>query len=273
LLPNTQSSIFTAIAPFSSFGPPEKTVLVLLVALIVIVATLTAVLWSGSLFAQSYLYTSPADGLYWRAPAAAGALTSFYLVWSLLNVLGGSSTAVGIVSVPYGVLWEFSPRVEVIAEPVPRFTSKRRSSEPAVYVIDKYSPRELMYRKVDSDEAWNARGTEYVEFTYKRQAYKFVPDKAGSTAYILFVDENTGLEMWEYEIGRVGYDSYGRLMVYFMLNALHLGIWVLCLWLLLGFEFWHAVGLGFVLWMLATVAILPGLCEAAAGAIIQPIMP
>jgi hypothetical protein len=241
-------------------------VLDLLVILIVFALALMVVMWYGSLFAQSYLYTTPVSGISWRAPAAAGILTGFYLVWSLANIWGATKTSVGVTEVPFGVFWQFSPRVEVIPQPVPEFVSKRSNSEPALYELDKSLPPETKYRKVDGEEYWSAVGTEYIEFKYRGEEYKFVRDKDRGDNPIVFVDANSGLEMNEYEIGRVGYTSMTMLLVYFVLNALHFGLWIGCLWVLLEFQFWHAVGLGFVLWFVATSAVLPALCDYAAAA-------
>src|SRR5207245_1608203 len=114
---------------------------------------------------------------------------------------------------------------------------------------------------------WSAAGVEYIQFQHDGQPYRFEPDKSRQEAYKVFIDENSGLEMKEYEIGRAGYTSSSRLAVYVCLNVLHLVLWIVCLWMLLGFELTHAMGLGFVLWVVATVAVFPGLFEQAAAAV------
>jgi hypothetical protein len=242
-------------------------VLLLLVVLAVLAVALTAVMWFGVLFVQSYLYTSTPDGLFWRAPAAAVALTLFYGLWAMMNVWEGTTTRLGGVEIPYGVAWEFSPRVAVIREPVSQFVSKRRTSDEALYMIDKSSPRGTMYRRADGGEYWSAAGVEYVKFKHDGQEYFFKPDKTRDEDYVVFVDDDTGLEMTEYQIGTVGYTSSDRLIIYLVLNVCHLLLWVACLWLLLGFQFWHAAGLGLIVWMVATVAVLPGLFERAAAGV------
>jgi hypothetical protein len=243
-------------------------VLALLVVLVIVAFALMAVLWYGSLFVQTYLYTAPVSGIAWRAPAAAAALSLLYLGWSLLNVWGGTRTPLGGTEIPFGVFWEFTPRVELIPQPVPEFVSKRRTSEPARYVLDKSLPPETRYRKADSEEFWSAAGTEYIEFEYGGETYKFVRDNDRGADHIVFVDANSGLEMQDFEIGRVGYTSAALLAEYFFLNVLHLGLWIGCLWLVLGFQISHAWGLGFIMWVIATVAVLPALFEPAAAAVV-----
>src|SRR5262245_11856453 len=68
--------------PFWIWG---REVLSLLVILLVVGVAVLVLLWAGSLFLQSYYYTEPTEQLYWKAPAAAGALFVFWLVWCLIN--------------------------------------------------------------------------------------------------------------------------------------------------------------------------------------------
>jgi hypothetical protein len=42
-----------------------------------------------------------------------------------------------------------------------------------------------------------------------------------------------------------------------LLNFLHLGVWFACLWLLLRFQWGHALGFAVVLWLALTLTILP----------------
>src|SRR5262249_30731442 len=55
----------------------------LLIYLLVFVA-LAALLWAGTAWFQGYIYNEPAEDLYWRAPAAAGAVTLFLAFWGFL---------------------------------------------------------------------------------------------------------------------------------------------------------------------------------------------
>ena len=55
--------------------------LTVVVSVVVVFLALLVLLWVGTLWAQGYFYDSPTDGLSWRAPAAAGALSLFLLLW------------------------------------------------------------------------------------------------------------------------------------------------------------------------------------------------
>jgi len=243
----------------------EAAVLALLVVVVLLAVVLAAVLWFGTALLQGYLYTEPADRLPWLALLAAAVMVSFYGVWVTLDIWEGSATQGGPVDIPYGVLWDFSPTVSLIADPIPEFESKRRRRPfPDTFKIDKSIPGRIQYKKVDSDEVWDADGVEYIKFSANGRDYMFVYDRELSDDYRTFVDENTGLVMREFEIGRLNYTSYPRLVTYLILTAMHLVLWMVCLWLVLRFQFWHAVWLGGIVWLLANVMVVPMLATEAA---------
>jgi hypothetical protein len=72
--------------------------------------------------------------------------------------------------------------------------------------------------------------------------------------------------MREYDHGVTGEPrafNTGIFLLGWLLNFLHLALWVVCLWLLLRFQFWHAVGLGFALWVVMTFLVVPNLLDQA----------
>src|SRR5262249_20272992 len=52
----------------------------------------------------------------------------------------------------------------------------------------------------------------------------------------------------------------------FLLNFLHFAVWFLCLWLILRFQWPHALGLSLVLWLIMTLTVLPMLVTKARDA-------
>src|SRR5580704_3491602 len=117
-------------------------VLFMLFFLVLLAFVLAVVLWGGSLFAQSYYYTEPAGGLFWRAPLAASILCIFFLLWSIINFVGGNLGG----ELPYPEFWRFSNRIYMVDNAVPEFTSKKRNGEPALYILDKTQPLGTNYR-------------------------------------------------------------------------------------------------------------------------------
>ena len=245
--------------------------MLLLVLFILLLAVVLAVaLWGGSLFAQSYLYTEPASGLLWRAPAAAGILAFFYLFWSVVNYVGGDR-ATG--EVPYPVLWEFTNRTYLVSNPVPQIESKKLRGEPAVYKLDK-TQRPPRYKRADGGEYWDAPAVEWIKLMHDGKEYKFEP-KSREGRYQLFVDRDNGWEMKEVELGRPSYSSSFRLVFYFFLNGVHLLVWLACAWLLLRFHLSAAIALGFVMWLVFTLIVFPVLFARVEGAVrvAQLVMP
>ena len=91
---------------------------------------------------------------------------------------------------------------------------------------------------------------------------------AGEGGYSTFADAN-GWTMTEATLGQPSAFRYGRFFANLALNGLHLVLWFLCLWLLLRFQWPHALGLAAALWLVTTLTLLWYLLPqagAAAGA-------
>jgi hypothetical protein len=247
-------------------------VLFMLCFLVLLSLVLAVVLWGATQFGQSYFYTEPASGLLWRAPAAAGILTFFYLLWSLLNYAGGNPANGDL---PYPVLWRFSNRIYMVDSPVPEFTSKTKNTEPTLFKLDKTQLRGTNYKQAEGPENWSARGVEWISLKHDGKEYKFESDKTYKEAgggYARFVDKENGWEMREIEIGQPSHTSSFRLLVYFCLNVLHLIVWVAVVWLVLRFSLPHAVLLAFLMWLAFTLMMLPLLFGNVQSAV-RPVTP
>jgi len=242
---------------------PETRVLSLLLALFVVAVVLALVLWLGSVFAQSYFYTEPAGGLFWRGPAAAAVLVLFLLFWSVLNVWGGNRSVDKRIPFPY--ITDFTNTVDLVREPVDQFESKKLKGLPALYKRNKLQAQ--VYTNPDTQENWSASGVEWIKIHHDGQEYKFVREKVEAGQYPLFVDHVNGWEMKESRMGIPSYSSFFRVLVYFFLNGMHLLLWVACFWLLLRFSISHALLLGGVLWLAFTLIVFAVLSEAAKSAV------
>jgi hypothetical protein len=237
-------------------------VLSLFLVIVLLAVVLTAALWFGTVFLQSYFYTEPSDGVFWQAPLAACLLTLFYLGWSLLNVWGGTKT-----EIPYGVLWEFNNRSYLTPEPVSEFESKKlREEEPRIFKRDKVAGP-YVYKRVDEPDRWSPDGVEWIKLKYDNTEYTFVADKQHEGRYRVFVEPTEEWELREVDMGWPTKTFFGRVVVYFFLNAGHLVLWILCCWLVLRFAPAHAVGLGLAMWLLVTLAVFPGLFGRALAAV------
>jgi hypothetical protein len=75
--------------------------------------------------------------------------------------------------------------------------------------------------------------------------------------------------MMDYETGPDGLPThfrFGLFVANVFLNLLHLALWFALLWLLLDYQWPHALGLAIVLWLLMTLTFLPLLLGQAGRA-------
>jgi len=59
------------------------------------------------------------------------------------------------------------------------------------------------------------------------------------------------------QLGQVRVFRWGLFVVNILLNTVHLGLWFVCFWLLLRFQWAHALGLAVVVWLVTTLVALP----------------
>jgi preprotein translocase subunit SecF len=104
----------------------------------------------------------------------------------------------------------------------------------------------VIKEKVDSEEH-NA--------TFKAE---LTPDGKFPSGTARYVEEDGKHRvMTEDQIGLVSTPKAGRTVANIVLNLLHFAVWFLCLWLLLRFQWPHALGLALALWLTLTLTIVP----------------
>jgi hypothetical protein len=229
-------------------------VLILLVGLGVL-----AVLWTGSLIAQGYLYNVPTEGLAWRAPAGAAAVTLFAALWCLIHARtdGRYDTLFSFDASDqktYDELVSISqaPGGAETRTPFKRFRSgrgqveyrdangrrwERSSSAGQVVAVEV----EDNGRKVRFDAQRNPDGT-----------FKVAPGE-----YLKFVDPASGRSMTDGDMGTVRRRRTGVMIGNVVLNLLHLALWFAVFWPILRYSWSHAVVLAVICWLVMTVGVLP----------------
>ena len=241
----------------------------LILVVVVTGIALAVFLYVGGAFLQGYIYTEPSRELYWQAPAAGGALALFLMIWC---VLIANAEDVSRQDIPYDTLFHFSPRVDMkgFKEPADKIWAIKKDGSKVLYTRQRTG--QTVWRYLDNrytpGRPWRGDGVDSVQLILKdgqEGTFKRVPGSDGS--YGEFVDE-AGWAMKDFEDGPTGIPSifrWSRFLLTLLLNLGHLLIWWLCLWLLLRFQWSHALGLAFVLWLVMTLAILPMLLDYAAG--------
>jgi hypothetical protein len=232
--------------------------LILIVLLLWVVLTILLAAWT--LWFQSYIYSEPTTGIAWRGPAAGSALMVVLLLWLVLDFRAPGR---------YRPLFESASR-----ENSPPFAELR---------IPKHSGGEDVYRlrpRTNLDYRLNGRpdgkplptrpqriivveGEERYTFEPERDAKGNFKTRTTSSWFgssqsddLRYID-NKGRVMVESSLGQLstfrGSWLFGNLVVNFLLLAVAFVV----LWLLLCFQWPHALGQAVVLWVVLLLFVLP----------------
>jgi hypothetical protein len=247
----------------------------LLLILLVAVVGLIAFFWAGTFFFQGYIYTEPTSGLAWQAPAAGAAVGAFVAVWCLCVA---SSSDASPTDIPYDTLFRFSPKVSMFLRPAPKLTAIKQDGKRIEYVCKRLD--QTRYRYVDTayePRPWNSTKVKAIELDYQGQKVVFnMRPVTDAGMYREFVSDD-GWVMLDYDdssqtAGPTGMPSQfrtGRFILNLFFNFGLLVVVFLSLWLLLRYQWPHALGLAFVIWLVCVLTVLPMLLSYAAGVAAQ----
>jgi hypothetical protein len=229
---------------------PETDVLSLFLIFLLILFVLAVFLTAWTLWFQAYIYSEPAEQLYWRGPAAAGVLTLFLGVWVFIDYRSPGN---------YRTLAEFSVSDTKVYE---ELWVPNAEGDKVRYKRLKSAGGGADYFREGERGKGNRLSGRPSEIIVKEndQESSFKPVKTGD--HVVYRDDK-GREMKEGSLGEVNVTRKGRLLGNLLLNALHLGVWFLCLWLLLRYQWPHALGLAVVLWGVLMLFGVPPLLDRA----------
>jgi hypothetical protein len=222
----------------------------LLLILLVTWLILAALLWGGGRLAQVALYEDPSPELYWRGPVAAAAVTVYLGLWCLLNYAGSFP---GQSPRTYDTLFTFA--TEHPGETVKEFWAVNENGVRTHYrrKLLVGIPTRSEFRD-DNNNLWTttrARESRAILIKDKDQEVVFNPLPDNER----WVEESPGKRfMNDRAIGRIITPRTGRSLMSGILNLLHLVVWFLCLWLLMRFQWTHALLGAAVLWLVMTFA-------------------
>lgn len=232
--------------------------------LLVVSVTLIVIFWVGALFLQSYFYTMPSQQLHWQAPAA-GILLGAFLAWWCFAVANSPESRPD--NIPYNAIL-FHVRVDMAKEPVKELWAVKKNGEKTRYQRHRIDQIRWVYKDSSSvQRPWNGNGVTAIEIEHDGEKYRFDETKTETGAYPQFANEK-GWKMRIYESGPTGIpDRFhaGRLFANLFFNGMHLAMWFLCLWLLLRFQWSHALLIAFCMWLLFSLAVLPMMLNHAAS--------
>lgn len=241
--------------------------LMILLTAIFVALVLVAILWTGTVVAQGYIYDSPTDGLYWRAPAGAGAIALFLLIWMLIEYRKPGAT---------DTLFNFSSSrsSEFI-----RFVSVRKTETGEEQEIpyerhtagtgrvDFRDPKGTIWARSSSgmmvaiiiDE-----NGEKKRFNADMKDGKFVTPRPNEP--LRYREENGRRYILENELGKIYSTSRAAWFLVLFINLLHFAVWFAVLWPLLRFQWSHALGFAAICWLIVTLVLTPYMLGRARSA-------
>jgi hypothetical protein len=258
--------------------------LFLALALLLTAFVLSVLFWVGSLWFQAYIYESVSDGLAWRGPAAGAALAAFLALWCLVDYRAGIVQG-NVAKIPFDDWWDFTITRTYPPQPVKKFWSVKKDQEGKEKTTE-YVQRKsgglgtgLQYVDPQNDNVpWSREGSGIVRAVIIEEDGQKVRFNAQLTEAGKFkdeparyVEEGGTRAITEEDIvrGQMTETYYGRLVGYLVLNVLHLGLWFVCLWLLLRYQWSHALGLAIVLFVTTSLLVLPLLMSLTKEAVRQ----
>src|SRR5262249_58968055 len=76
-----------------------------------------------------------------------------------------------------------------------------------------------------------------------------------------YIEENGDRYIEETRLGKIISYRKGKLIGNIFINLIHLALWFLVIWLLLRFQWAHALGFAVIFWLVATLSLVPFLLD------------
>jgi hypothetical protein len=224
---------------------------------------LSGLLAAWTLWFQGYIYSEPAGEIYWRAPAAGAALTAFVCLWVILDY---RSIQDRDDEGRYQPLHNFSARetetFEYLWAPNAdgRMESYVRQGNQGNQYVGK-GGRKLPSRPAKIMVSHDPNGEKRTFEPERDVKGNFKVEKDQPLRY--YDADNKSRYMEEGYLGVLTIFHFSWLVMNLLLNFGFLAVWFLCLWLLLRFQWSHALGLAVVFWLVMVLIIMPMILKPA----------
>jgi len=219
--------------------------ILVVVTLLISLAALAALFFAWTVWMQTYLYTVPVEGLFWRAPAAAAVVVASLVAWQLaaraspgnIRPLQEAGTAKEPVYFKEMAIVDGEGNLEIFRRTGADRTGYRgtESNKP----LPTY-PGEIRVKEKDEDK----------EFTL---VFKRVNPPKGDPYY----EDGQGRQMDPNYLGTIKEKQQSRFFTIVFLNLLLVGAWIIAMGPLLNFNSGHAVLMGLTGAALTNFTLLP----------------
>jgi hypothetical protein len=234
----------------------------LTVLLLVVALALAGLLYVWTAWFQGYIYESPAEELYWRAPAAAAAVTAFLALWVILDARWPGD---------FQVFTQFEGSKS--SPPVPELEADSGDGELKKYKLVPQGKGRYVYTQSGQDDGKALTRPLKIVLTEgekKDKKAEFLPemkdgklvDKRGD--YLAYTEVGGQRRtMSEISLGVV--TTSRNFLVNLIVNLLFLGVWFVSVWLLLRFQWPHALIQAAVVWIVLLLFVVAPLLSYAEG--------
>ena len=233
--------------------------LTLILILLLLWFVLSGLLAAWTLWFQGYIYSEPATGVWWRAAAAGTALAAVICLWVVIDYRATGR---------YRPIFEFTGQEQ--QKPYTELRIRRDGRE-EVYLLRKDERGRPEYRRDKDNRLLPGRPDRIVAVEGGKE-HVYLPERDAKTGNFkvrtgeslrYYEEGNPSHYMVEGQWGRVADYHFGRLVLDLFLNGLFLAVWWVVLWLLLRFQWSHALGLAVAFWAVMTLFVLPPLLTRA----------
>jgi hypothetical protein len=241
----------------------EIPVLNLLLLILLLWAVLAVLVTAWSVWFQGYLYTEAAAGIMWRGPAAGSAVLLVLLVWVLLDyrnpgnfrpLFEGSSTE---TSKPFAELRV--PKTPGPGEDVYKLMrgthEYRLNGQPSGKPLPSRPSRIIVVEGGEKFTFEPERDSKGNFKTRQRASSWFGSSQSDPLRYI----DGTGRVMEETTLGQIVTFRSGRFFVNVVLNIVFFAVWFVALWVVVRFQWSHALLQAAVFWIVMMLFVLPPL--------------
>ncbi len=221
--------------------------------LFVLALALTVLLWAGTLWLQSTIYSEPAGDIYWRAPAVGFGMALFLGLWVFADCrTGGRVRPLHQTSV--SEIKQYDEFKAVLTKNGAEETFKRMPNAESRHDYRADGRGDGKPLPSRPDKIIVTEGGAAVAFEPERDAKGNFHTQQGQNLH--YVDKY-GRVMLEGDLGELSQFRYDWLLLNLLFNGLLLGLWFAGLWLLLRYQWSHALGLAVVLWAAMTLLLVP----------------
>jgi hypothetical protein len=229
--------------------------------LVLLWAGLAVLLYSGARLLQGSFYNEPVSDLYWRAPAAAAFLTGFIGLWCLLDLKAPGQ---------YAAFHQFTPTDVRQFKELKAVLRKDNKEQTVDYRLQTNERGQSEYKEAQPPKRPLPSHPEAIIVNDDGATVRFEPERDAGGHFriaegqaLRYIDAQ-GRIMSEDTVGRISIFHWSQFLSNLALNAFHLVLWFLCLWLLVRFQWTHALGLAAAVWLGMTLLILPMLLGTGA---------